>query len=289
MCREPTQPALGGSFARDHEHRLRRFGLHSGMASYEEFDVFLVSDSSGVKQQRAPGRQSMQFAEPPAVAGCEAVGGKSCRNDVNRRRDPVLDERRAQRLRGRDDRVDLAALSTRHRSSDRSADERRHERRVVMQVSLEERVVRREAGCARRSRMPHSCIVRDERRVDVDQIERMARTARERTQEISPEHAAILRVSRHPPARYANDTELDGVRRAVRGYDERGLDAALPEVRPERRDRRRHAVDAREVDIRDEEHAHDRAASGAHGTRPSSSPIAPRSAPSSAPAITSET
>ena len=58
-------------------------------------------------EQRPLGRDPRPGAEGGAVAGPKAIGGKPGRQHVDRRRDAVIEQHRAHRLRGGDERLHL--------------------------------------------------------------------------------------------------------------------------------------------------------------------------------------
>ena len=97
--------------------------------------------------------------------------------------------------------------------------------------------------------------MRDERRLDVQHVdaagEREAR--RERRARL---HHAVLGIEREIARRLAQHALVVLPPCGIRGRDEPGLAAVRCEVAAKRLDRRRHAVHAREVDVRDHEHAH---------------------------------
>ena len=99
------------------------------------------------------------------------------------------------------------------------------------------------------------------------------------------EKAPVFRIARHAARRHTDDATGSIVRRGARivRRDQHGLDAELREVGAERADRSGDAVDARKVDVGDEQYPH----AAPMVDSDSDAPIAPLTAPNKAPTSTS--
>ena len=127
-----------------------------------------------------------------------------------------------------------------------------------MQILLKERVIRRDDGQARAAREAHARIMRDEGRMDVYQIEVLGFEPCERRAQCAPAHPPVFGIPRHRAGWHANHA---AIRRCawhsgVGGGYQHGLDSRAYQISAEGADRGGDAVDAREVDVGDEENPH---------------------------------
>ncbi len=146
-----------------------------------------------------------QLAEARTIACEESISGQPGRQNVDRRLHAVLQQHITHRFGRCDQRIHIATLGAGETLGDEPPDTPRQHRHVVMQILLEERVVRSHARDAGTACEPHTRIVRDERRVDVHQIEVVAPQPAECLLESTPAHAPIFRVAGNATARNAND------------------------------------------------------------------------------------
>src|SRR4051812_44101730 len=134
----------------------------------------------------------------------------------------------------------------------------------MVQVLLEEGVVRRNTGHAISAGKPRGSIVSDKGRLDVDDINLPAGNGREDPVQAAPLHAAIFRVLRYTGGRDPQDSGLVRRRALVQGRarlniiwdDQQRLHAARRQILAERTDGSRYAVDSGEIDVRNEQYAH---------------------------------
>ena len=142
----------------------------------------------------------------------------------------------------------------------------RQYRHVMVQVLLEEGVVGRHAGHARAARAAHAGVVGQERRVDMHQVEFLRRQRIECPRERAPAHAPVLGILGHRGGGDTQHVALGGRlgRVCVARRDQPRLDALGVQIVAEGADGGGDAVDAREVDIGDEQDPHARA-SATHG------------------------
>jgi hypothetical protein len=228
-----------------------------------------VRDAADVGDERALHIDAGARAEGPPVARAEAIRGKSGRQHVDGSGDAVVGQHRAHGLGRGDEGLHGRALRAREAARQEARERRRHERHVVMQVLLEERVIGRDAGDSRAPREAYPGVVGDERRLNVHQIEATGAQRIERAPERAPAHAPVFGIARHrrrrhpqhpsfiarPPGALTHRRGAPG-RRIVARRHEAGLHAEARQVLAESADRGRDAVDAREIDVGDEEHAH---------------------------------
>ncbi len=88
-----------------------------------------------------------------------------------RGRDAILRQHVTHRFRRRNERLDIGALRASEPARHPLANRPRQYRHVVMQVLFEEGVVGGDARHLERLRQFHTCIVRDERCVNVDEVD----------------------------------------------------------------------------------------------------------------------
>ncbi len=120
----------------------------------------------------------------------------------------------------------------------------------MVQVLLEEGVIGRDAWDVRTLREAHPRVVRNERRVDVDQIHVPEPCAFQRAVQGRPTHAPIFRISRNARRGHADDGLIGLILGpSVLRRDEQGLDATIGEICAKSANRRRDAVDAGEIDV----------------------------------------
>src|SRR5487761_630928 len=118
-----------------------------------------------------------------------------------------------------------------HRARERASREAWQRRNVVMHVLLEEGVIGLDGRYARPSREPYSGIVREEWRLNVNEIEVQRLQSRERAPERTPSQSTILRVPGNAPGGHANHSLLAQVRLAlVFGSNQQRLDSTAREV-----------------------------------------------------------
>jgi len=202
-----------------------------------------------------PGRS----AEGAAVAAAEPVRGQPRRHHVNRGAHAVSLEHRPQGLGRRDQRLHGGALRAREAARQEAAQRPGQHRRVVVQVLLEEGVIGRDAWDAGAPRAAHARIVRDERCLDVHEIECAIGQRVECVRQCAPRHAPVLGVAWHRRGRHAQHGILGGpggVRGHVTRCHQQCIDRAAREILPKGADGGRDAVDARKVDVGNEQHAH---------------------------------
>jgi hypothetical protein len=126
-----------------------------------------------------------------------------------------------------------------------------------MQVFLEKRVIGRQHRYALLARKSHPGIVRDERRMDVHQVERLRLQCGEDGAQRARLHSPVFRIARNVGCAHAHDVGIIGFfgRRLVGGHDQHGIHARRAQIAAEGTDRGGDAIDAREVDIGDEQYA----------------------------------
>jgi hypothetical protein len=125
-----------------------------------------------------------------------------------------------------------------------------------MQIFLEECVVGLEHGHAQVARGLEAHPMRDEWRLDVHGID-SARELAARPPRGTAHHHSILRVEDEIARRLPRQLRVVLPRLRVTRRDEPGIATELGQIATEGLDRRRHAVDAREVDVGDQYNTHD--------------------------------
>ena len=115
----------------------------------------------------------------------------------------VVDQRVAHRRARRNQRRDIVALGQREATRDPSPHPPRQDRHVVVQVVLEERVIRRDHRQTVRARETHTRVVRDEWCVDMDQVDPGCELGDQRRLQWRPKETAdpLDRAARRPNAR----------------------------------------------------------------------------------------
>ncbi len=229
----------------------------------QEFDVLLVRDAADVQQQRPFGIDAEARPKARAITRHEAIGRQSGGNDLRAGGDAVFEQQGPHRLRRHHDGIELIALGAREASRERAADRTRQQRHVVMQILFKEGVIGGDHRNARAAREAHAGIVRNERRVDVHQVEVLRLELRERRLERTPLHAPVLRIARHAAGGHAHHIRVERPCFGVLGHDECRLHTGGREVGPEGTDGSGDAVDARKVDVGNEQDAHERVTASA--------------------------
>ena len=120
----------------------------------------------------------------------------------------------------------------------------------MMQIFFEERVIRRHARNAELTRDPHAGVMRDERRMDVDDIERFAAEPRANAAQGASLHQAVLRVERDAVRGNSDDAGFVGGNRFRIGRrDQSDFVAESGQLTAKRADGSRYSVDPRKVDV----------------------------------------
>ncbi len=171
---------------------------------------------------------------------------------MDRSRDSVLQQDVPHGLARSDQRLHIRALRACKRSCERLAETARQSRHVVMQILFEECVIGRDAGNPRSPGEAHTGVMSDERGMDVEQLDVLEPLALEQAMQLPPPHAPVFRVARNPRRGNPDYCGLICAFSRIVGRDQQCLDAAVTEVCAERADGRGDAVDAREVDVRNE-------------------------------------
>jgi hypothetical protein len=161
-------------------------------------------------------------------------------------------------VRGCDERLHRGALRAREVARREAPERSRQCRHVVVQVLFEEGVVSDHARHSRAARAAHSRVVRDEWRMDMHQVEILRRQRIECASQGAPAHAPVLGILGHRGGGNAQHVTLCDRRGGggVARRDQPCLDALAVEVVTEGADGSRDAVDAREVDVGDEQDPH---------------------------------
>ena len=124
-----------------------------------------------------------------------------------------------------------------------------------MQVLLEERVIRLDHGHVALARDLEPEPMRDERRVDVHDVDVLRERATGRERDARLQHA-VLRIEHEITCGLPKHALVVGPRLRILRRDEPALAAARREIAAKSLNRRGDAVDAREVHVGDHEHAH---------------------------------
>ncbi len=223
---------------------------------HEEIDIFLVRDPADVGHERTIGGQLRQRPEALRPPLAKTIRGQTRWQNVDRGRDAVLQQNLAHRLGGRDQCLHVGALRAGEFAGQRLPEAPRQHRDIVVQIFLEERVVRGHTGDLERLRQADAGVVRDERRVDVHQIDILEPIAAERLIQCAPAHAPILGVSGDARGRNPNDGRVGLIlRTGIVRSDQKGLDVAAGEIVSKRPDGRGHAIDAWKEDVGNEQSA----------------------------------
>ena len=195
-------------------------------------------------------------AERGPIAARELLEIEPGRYHVHRSFDAVSDQHVGELPRRRNHGVHGIALSQRRAAREGSRHGARQQRHVVMQVFLEERVIGLEHRHAQLTRDPLADPMSDERRVDVHGVD--APAEREpRSSRRTPMHHAVFRIEDEVPRRLAQDPGVVLPRLRIARRDQPGLAVQRREVAAEGLNRGRDAVDAGEIDVRDEQDPHD--------------------------------
>jgi hypothetical protein len=251
---EAFELGAGRPLAGDDQQRLRQLADDAHERLQQEAQVLLVPDSPDVDQHRAIRSDAVASTKGCAIASCEGIQPDAGGQDRHRGAHAVGGEGARHRRRRHDHVVELARRSAGESPRDPAAEGGGQERQVVLEVVLEVGVVGLDHRHAATAGEIDTSAVRRERRLDVNQVE--GRQAIAGGAEAPGWHPAVLGIERHriavDPHQALFGGALDAARRAVgvAGAKERHRDAALFELAPESRDRRRDAVDARKVDVR---------------------------------------
>ncbi len=203
-------------------------------------------------------RKVEAVAESRAIATEEALRGQTRGQHFDGRGDAVVEQRITHGRAGRNQRGHVPALRQREAPRERAADPPRQDGHVVMEVVLEEGVVRRHHGQSMFAREARRRVVRDEGRVDVHEIDARGELGIQHAAQRATVETPVFRIQRHAARGHAQDGRVVVVRRAgIRRRDQRGLDAERGEVGPEGADRSGDAVDAWEIHVGNEQDSHE--------------------------------
>ena len=140
----------------------------------------------GFGLQRDPGGQNMQWCDN--TVACQAL--------VNRPR-------------RYDHAIKLVALAARKTTRQAAQPTGWNHRCIMLQIFLEQRVIRRDHGQSTASCCFQPGIVRDERRLDMYQVESQLSGAIDGLMHRPPTHQTILRITRHRSCGHPADPRLD--------------------------------------------------------------------------------
>ncbi len=197
----------------------------------------------------------MLSAELRAVAAAEIAEIETGRDHRDRSGDTVLGEHGGELLRRRDYGVHGVALPARYAARECASEGARNQRKVVMQILFEERVVSLERLATELASDLEADAMRDERRLDVDEIDALPQLEAGR-QRGAADHHPILRIEDEVTRRLAQHAGLCVARAGIRRRDQPALATERREVTPENLDRGGDTVDAREIHVRDHQHTH---------------------------------
>ena len=180
------------------------------------------------------------------------------RDDLDPRLHAVALKGVAHRGRGDHDPVECIALTAGDPPSEGAHRLPRHERDVVGEIFLEERVVRRHHRYAPASCEPDPRIVREKRRLHMHEVEALALERPVEGAQSAPAHRTVLGIEWHRTRRDPEDARVVAMGLGVSGRDQSGFVAEPVELGTEGPDGGGDAVDAWEVDVRDVQDAHSR-------------------------------
>lgn len=161
-----------GSFAGNEQQRVGNPLAYVAKHAHEEFDILLVRDAPDEQHDWSGVIDAQPRPERDAITRFGPLRIDARRDDAHVTIHPVAAEGVTHRRRGHHDRVHVIALRARESPRGESQSGARQPRQVVVQVFLEIRVVRLDDGQRQAPGEPHAEIMRDERRVDVHDIER---------------------------------------------------------------------------------------------------------------------
>ena len=206
------------------------------------------------KRQRSGRKNAVLVTKSLTVAAAKLGQRNAGRQHVQRHGDAITIQALLHGCRGHDDGIQRIALLARQGARLALEPARGKERRVVLQVFLEQRVIGGDHRQAEGAGRFQAGVLGDERSLDVDQVA-ILRRFKHGAMHGAPAHQPVFRITRHRPAGDANDARLVRLITVTR-HHQPDLDPLPGQRLAEGFNRGGHPIDPGKIDVRHHQDAH---------------------------------